>query len=775
MIVEIIVKDVPGQGDVRFPADLTIGFIGPSIVRVMQQAFESKLIGDVNFSTIRKVQLHSDSSITGEVIALIEEDIVPGGIYSVAPVLQVHCDWEEEEDELDRAYEKAGIQFGDSTVKPMVACPLAQAAEKGAPSELEDETPPAEQQPPKHIKVYFTTALIEQYRGGDADFMKACVDGLHLIGIDAVRIINSNLKMGAFEENLLTQNKLVTLDYYEGLSPEQKEYTAKNYPLQRDTAVKCMIRFLRQEKAADPTLIQILNIQSRLPGTGSAFKLAETIKQFRDADVSVFVTVHEWLYNKHHIQARSDDIEKPTLAICKASDGAIFVNDLDQIDSGIESAFIPVPITVAFETIDIEAVLQRPVRILMFGMLRQNKGFEKAKDLGELLADRYDRDYDNRKPPIEQKWNVWVTGKLLESYSNFLGLVRDVYGDTIYEQVFGDKTLLGIYDGEGESNDDDFNSAVSALLAQCEEHRSALMETKQQRKELADKLIRFRDQLLKINFGRDEAPHFKDTGPFKKQLEIDDIWNHNNAAAIEEFIGEQDIETGIKKLNTYLAVDVFKNASDEISRSYLTQFQGIDHAADTAHKNIFSQFVQARTKNDIDNRIKDLLYSPLPVFFKLNLSDAEAVDTFKACKYVYKPDDKGLADNASAMISPMANGCILFTKLGKLTPAEFIEGGHRAPQEVPPERFKLDFAGSYSDAVCLGEQDENIGPENVIAEIERREQEGNPANRITLERLKHLTEHRYLPITIAARMIIYMRRKLRLPNLAVIPNQEQDL
>lgn len=394
MYAKIIVKDVPTLKDVEFYADLPAGFIEPAIGRALDEAFSAKLLGELRFSRVLKVLLHRDSSSSGATVPLIGEDLIPDGYYVTVPTFEVLCDWPaDDDDEFERAFDRMGVLFGESTVKPILACPLTRHVPKGpppgsAPERASSATAPLEpaDAPPKRLKVYFSSAVHEEYRGGDADFMKSMVDGLSALGVEAVRLANSMMPMGDEQRAQLREGRLVTLDYYAALTEEQRQFKETNLAVQIEAAIVCMLKFFAGEMHDNPDILPILHIQSRLPSSGSAFVTAETIRRFRDAGISVFVTVHEWLYNKKHIPTRAEAITVPTQAICEAAHGAIFVNDLDQRDAAVaESTFIPIPITVAFENIDVEAVLARPSRVLMFGMLRPGKGFERAADLGGAL------------------------------------------------------------------------------------------------------------------------------------------------------------------------------------------------------------------------------------------------------------------------------------------------------------------------------------------------------------------------------------------------------
>lgn len=764
MYAKIVVKAVPALGkDVEFYADLPAGFMEPAIGRAMEEAFSAKLFGELRFSRVIKVLLRSESSASRAPVPLIGEDLIPDGYYVTVPAFEVLCEWPaEEDDELERAFDRMGVLFGESTVKPILACPLTLQIAKGPPpgSSAEGgspETAPVEPRDvtPKRLKVYFSSAVHEEYRGGDADFMKSMVDGLRALGVEAVRLANSMMAMGDEQRAQHAEGKLVTLDYYGALTHEQRQFKESNLAAQLEAATVCMLEYFAAEMRENPDILPLLHIQSRLPSSGSAFATAATIRRFKEAGISVFVTVHEWLYNKVHIPTRAESITVPTLAICQAAHGAIFVNDLDQRDAAVaESTFIPIPITVAFESIDVEAVLARPSRVLMFGMLRPGKGFERAADLGAALQTRYLSGYSAGAPEHEQRWAVWVVGKLTGIFNEFEALVKNVFKAEIYKQVFPEPGWLKKLDIAARGDDDAFNSAVSEKLRACDALRAAYYARHRLHppRPLSDIKADLLGMPVRPEIGKATQTLLKNSG----SRIIGDLL----ASAQKEYF---EARTGAGQFTC--------NIDDP---EYLRRLESDHVALVPQYAELLAQRAWAAQRDHLlaEERRWDNL--PLPVFFKLNLDEPALVETFKQCKYVYKPDDKGMADNASAMISPMANGCILFTSWGAVTPAEFKAGPSSLAPVEAPERFKLDFASRYAKAIVLsGAERAPMTPESVIESINAREADGNASNRATLESLKHLTEHRYLPIMVAARHVIYYRRRMfGTPRTILIPKEE---
>lgn len=775
------------EADVRIMVDFPVGFLGPSLGKTLGELREKRVLPDKPYSIV-EVSLTAESSLTGEKIVLTDEDIVPEGYNISKPVLEIVCAFgKPEDDEFEKAFAKAPEEFG-GTLKPIVFCASVRQVDTDKPKSkgFSEEWQVESSKPPKRVKVYFTSALAEEFRGGDADFMKSLIDGMHLIGVEALRIANSMLVLGDEQRQQMREGKLVVLNYYAELGVEERKIIKANFAKQQAAFLKVLRDYLREDREKHPDIVQILSIQSRLPGSGSAFQKPDDIGPIEGDGVKVFVTVHEWLYNSLYLTGRADEVNPKTKSICQAATGSIFANDLDHQDAGVaHSAFIPIPITIAFQTIDIEAVLKRPVRILMFGLLRESKGFEKAPEVGSLVQDPYFEHYDPEKKPIDQKWNVWVVGKIVQGYANFEQLVENVYGSTITKS--GSVGLAkGWFKKLADANpldDDVFNAKVAEVLEKCETLRTArykdyrkYLENKKAVDALLEKLDNVRKEVQRIH---DAASKTMTDLAFSKP---------SGKGQINPKVAKVDLSAA-SGLGDRLLKDVGEAAKEKAAPEVVADWERFADLESKSGAWLESYRLQqpklappetneeAYAKQALKIKVyKDVLAAldaeskklsapftdlPKPVFFKINLSEEALVKTYQECKYVFKPDEKGMADNASAMISPMANGCILFTKWGGITPDEFLDKAESREREKGSERYKLDFSGRFRKAIVLSEgKDVEIAPKDVVKAIVQRERPGDKQNRETLACLKVLTEHRYLPIMIAARYVLYMKRRL---------------
>lgn len=80
--------------------------------------------------------------------------------------------------------------------------------------------------------------------------------------------------------------------------------------------------------------------------------------------------------------------------------------------------------------------------------------------------------------------------------------------------------------------------------------------------------------------------------------------------------------------------------------------------------------------NILQNKEKELEATELlPIDIYIGLENNDVVKELQKSKYAVKYDNKGWANNASAHISPLVYGCILYTSCGVNTSREVLEGG----------------------------------------------------------------------------------------------------
>lgn len=124
-------------------------------------------------------------------------------------------------------------------------------------------------------------------------------------------------------------------------------------------------------------------------------------------------------------------------------------------------------------------------------------------------------------------------------------------------------------------------------------------------------------------------------------------------------------------------------------------------------------------KEEIDKIQKQNRPDALPVEFHLDLNEQEMAALIARSKYAYKPDNKGFANNASAIINLVANGCITFAKWGIVTDKRFLKGGEH-------EKALILTKSQHKSLV-----DFSPDPKEVLKEILKREQD--PKQKSNLE------------------------------------------
>lgn len=180
----------------------------------------------------------------------------------------------------------------------------------------------------------------------------------------------------------------------------------------------------------------------------------------------------------------------------------------------------------------------------------------------------------------------------------------------------------------------------------------------------------------------------------------------------------------------YFTQEILKKAF-KLSTQEATQI-GVDWRL--KNKNIVwlrEKIVQLRAKQ------KDAL----PIDFHLDINEKEFTELATQCKYAYKPDNKGFANNASSIINLLACGCITFAKWGIVTGSDFLKGGKFENALIlTPEQIALPFF--------------EPSPDFVLAEIERREKEENQSsNRKTMSDSKKAMEEVFHPEVIGKHML----------------------
>jgi hypothetical protein len=156
----------------------------------------------------------------------------------------------------------------------------------------------------------------------------------------------------------------------------------------------------------------------------------------------------------------------------------------------------------------------------------------------------------------------------------------------------------------------------------------------------------------------------------------------------------------------------------------------------------------------------------LPIDLYLAPEDAQLAGIFRNCKYACKDDEKGMADNASSIVSCIANGCITLTWIGDLTPHAFAQDVETTSFEKstrlatshaqvklgqtqlqPTGELKISYVGEYAEAIVPMA---NLTGDAMYAEIlARQDAVDQAANKRTIAAMQRVMAERFTPRIIA--------------------------
>ena len=232
-------------------------------------------------------------------------------------------------------------------------------------------------QPVLPFKVYMVTAPFRQGNSGDGDY----VDGI-------VQLLGGGLNC-----------QYVTLDKWQyrkdfhhgpilssirnnGHPTEIRQHLA----MRRVQAVEYILNMITQDKDDRP---KVLNLQLRPPDNGTLFT-PEDLQLFKANDITAVITCHEYKLNKSweaglNIYSQSLFVEADQVMFFNQQDLATAVADSNlPIDLQAKCCLthLCTALTLKMPRGPVIEYDKRPPNILMFGLMRQGKGFEEVASLG---------------------------------------------------------------------------------------------------------------------------------------------------------------------------------------------------------------------------------------------------------------------------------------------------------------------------------------------------------------------------------------------------------
>ncbi|MDF3047947.1 MAG: hypothetical protein K0R73_1065 [Candidatus Midichloriaceae bacterium] len=211
------------------------------------------------------------------------------------------------------------------------------------------------------IVVFFLTAPHDHPDRGDTDYVKSVLEALRTTCVTAVHVTGEMDGRSLYDfKALYKDDKFKNLD-----SDIRKE------------AVENILSYAKGYQADN----KIFHLQLRAPETGCMIHPQE-LSGLKEAVSKFVITCHEWIQQSNN-QERIKQLE-----YIKYADRTIFLNEADKRESEIENSVISnvtatIPTNLSF---DVNAFLRRPANILIFGLIRKDKGFEEGIKIAEELA-----------------------------------------------------------------------------------------------------------------------------------------------------------------------------------------------------------------------------------------------------------------------------------------------------------------------------------------------------------------------------------------------------
>lgn len=227
-------------------------------------------------------------------------------------------------------------------------------------------------------KVFFITAPHEDENRGDTDY---------------VEVVRSALKKYKSTQTVFVKGNIVTPELYDaGSLYKTVEVNGRNDPaykqaesVERKAAVERLKWFITSQVTPDLESSTAIHLQLRSPETGCMIHPDE-IPGLKECVGKFFVTCHEWL----HIP---DQERRKQLEYIVQADGVMFLNqrDMDEaktlvategrmLTSNVNLSNVIATLPTSIESKD-DALQKSGSRMLVFGLMRKDKGFEEAIEL----------------------------------------------------------------------------------------------------------------------------------------------------------------------------------------------------------------------------------------------------------------------------------------------------------------------------------------------------------------------------------------------------------
>lgn len=562
--------------------------------------------------------------------------------------------------------------------------------------------------------IFFLSYPFDEPRSGDYDYCTTIVDAINHLnpsGIQAEYLVGETLGIPTdIEINsiLLETRKSGGAPFYSALTsymenPTKKEYTSK------------IIKYLKEYHSKE----KVLNLQMRPPESGFIFS-PEELQSLKDAGIKVCITCHEYKlnYDRRWLQT----ILHPYFEIAdkvfffntkdlsnahKHAIRSVFIDDIFSRDAEVESSLLLHSFSSSAHTTLVKQV--RGDKLNLYTKELKFQEFSCDMLAGELVCDtkgehfRYmEGSYKSvRGGSFTLEWGVLKDigipklGKAdLKIYGTALGVVHSGQSITdIPSKEFSfnhcaydlkSKSVLTRVPATAASDikitsveTRPPNVIIFGLIREGKGFEEALDFIKSAKESLshtrliiAGKVVSYvlLAQIIKAKYGI-------------KDLDDKQLKEFDKGVDYNKFI-QQVIALKKQKIFSSISADVactedmvsvlFKNALDLSNAKSVKCLQ--------APCNPLGVFI-----NELSQTIPEVL--PIDIFLDVELDALGAL--FVQAKYAIKYDEKGWANNASALINAIYYGCILYTSWGMCTDQEVTAGKYKGAIVLPNGKYGL--------------------------------------------------------------------------------------
>lgn len=604
-------------------------------------------------------------------------------------------------------------------------------------------------------RVYFSSACVEGFETGDTDYIKSLVRALRAMGVEATRIVQATEEAQTVWKSLDDPGELTLLDYQPVRGEKELSF---------DHAVDATLEYILQQKALAPKAVHILHVQSRWPASGNAFK--GRLKRFADNGIKIVTTVHEYRYNE---RTPLDWVNNSVVLdeYCLPADRVVFLNieDLRKAvrDSERQGVFMPKKFVAEWRR-------------------EQLKAREREK---KTLEVKEEEDRLEEPEPVEElvRPGRVVRRQGLQEKAHHIPVARTVDTTNLSERASGLPVRILLFGMIRSGKGDKSAITLAERIVEAKlDWRVVIAGSASDHKTLAAVLgCAFTKVIVEQVFGEEkdytklkdlkervaECMRLREELRGEYEVDLRDFVLRRKPEAErqqEEFLLQNEEE--LKRLREENAL--LRRTSKKAVNPNKKRLDTLNREASTLERAL---------------RPPDWHCLPIDVF--VNLSTPELSEVFNDCKYAYKEDEKGMADNASSIVSCVANGCITFTSLGKLTPLDFIQApqgerisftklsqdalwqtvfdldesevslmGGDTPRQ--PLQALVHYRAKYHGAVVTPPRGEDATPEFVFQQISLRE-ESPHLNLESYEAMKRAIETRFEPGRIATQhCLVYL-------------------